>query len=181
MLTAANPTGMWETAETIRLCIMDDLTASASQGAPNRSCVVWGDVAWDECRCGQLTVAIGRHFPTTASPSESTGQRRQSKCGFPILGVTLSAMLLRCAPVQGDDGTPPSCQDISDSAMWAAEDAWRVRNATVCCVRDLEQDDAIYDWAVVDQAPVGPMGACVGSRLTVNVFFQHVCSCSEGS
>jgi hypothetical protein len=187
LMTAANPVGLWEVAETIRQCIHDELEENATGGAPGRSCVIWGAIAWDDCECGQLTVALGRQFPTGNSPNEgsaalrSGAQHRQSKCGFPIWGQTLTASILRCAPVQDGQGNAPTCEALSEAALRATEDAWRVRNAVVCCLRGLNADGVLYEWAVTGQDAVGPQGACQGSALTMNVFVDNWCNCVEGS
>lgn len=182
--TLSDPVGLWKVADQIRLCVEDNLP-DTSQGAPDRSCVVWGSLAWDDCECGQLAVIIGRRFPSGRFPvqgaasSAGGSEIRQSSCGLPLLVVELGVSLVRCAPT-GVDEAPPSCADLSAAAMWAEEDAWTVRNAVLCCLRTLKTDKVVYDWQLGAQETQGPAGACMGSRLSVLVGFENVCSC-EGS
>lgn len=184
-LTLADPVGVWKVAEQIRLCIHDNLP-DTSQGVPDRSCVVWGALAWDDCECGQLAVIIGRRYASGQFPNEGPAtsvrgnQIRQSACGLPLVVVQMGASLLRCAPT-GEEHHPPTCEDLSAAARWAEEDAWTVRNAVWCCLRSLKDEGLIYDFAFDAQETSGSDGGCMGSLLNFRLGFQNVCNCRDHS
>lgn len=183
-LPMLSPTVTWETAETIRLCI-DEAVSLADAGAPKRSCVIWGQIAWDSCQCGQLTVAIGQTFFTgdtqgqNARTTPSGAVAHQSRCGGQLVGVQMTATMLRCSPIQDERGNPPACEALSSAAFILAEDEWRMRNALVCCLRGLKEQDKVHDWIFPGVTAVGAEGGCAGSQANFTVFFTNWCNCSS--
>jgi hypothetical protein len=186
MPTSAQPEGVHDVAETLLACALDGIeNAPDGAGPVARSCVVWGGTAWD-CDCGQLSVAVGRQYPSHTFPQEGGAGGPVTKCGPPIWVVTYTIEILRCVPGQGDDDKPPPCEAVNEAARLAAIDAWAVKNGVICCLNSMQKDltdngaTAITNFMVRDQLAVGPQGYCGGSALTVLVGLRN-CWCVEGS
>lgn len=180
MVTAAEPLAIYQVAENLRECVHNRL-ATTPAGAPDRSCVISGAIAWDDCECGQFVVSIGQsyfssNFPAQGSLANAPGNRR---CGPPILVVQYTLSILRCAPIGGDDLDPPTCAALDEAARIAEYDAWAVRFGAHCCLsawsKCNDPDVSISDFEYRGQARVGPEGACQGSELVVLVGLTNAC------
>lgn len=171
-------------AQRIRDCVLDWL---GEDDAPARACVVAGNVAWDDCECGQLTVAFTQdsasaNFP---NPSSTTNQQWSMRsCGHPLVVWELNVTLLRCAPT-GEGQDAPSCQELEDYALRVVQDAIAVRKSVECCLQTLysEKDVSgrklITDWLTSSQYFVGPNGGCGGSNLPITIGMQAICECGD--
>lgn len=181
MPTTSNPLALYHVAENLLECASNAL-ATTPNGTVDRRCVTTGEVAWDDCECGQLIVSIRRsyassNFPTEGnSPPASQGDRG---CGPPIHVVEYLISILRCSPTGPDSAHPPSCEEIDEAAQVAVYDAWAVQWGVRCCLRDWTrtQDPAfkITDFTFRTHPFVGPAGACQGSELVVLVGLLNAC------
>jgi hypothetical protein len=184
----ANPFAVFDIAVHIKECVLEWLAITGS-GVPERACVVSGEVAWDDCECGQLTVAIVDEFESSGtslarSVTDTPGRRA---CGPPLYTANYIVTILRCAPT-GTNTAPPTCEELEAFARGATEDAWAVRAGVICCLDDaisqrLPNGTKLYrDFVVGTQTRVGPQGACGGSALPVAVTIDNGCyPCSEVS
>lgn len=190
MPTTRDPLAAYTIAESIRECITQELDSlTLSQGQPGRNCVIAGDIAWDDCECGQLTVAITDSYYTSTFPEPSpatAGRGSQSRCGPPYLAIQYRIVMLRCAPTGGEDPKPPTCEALDLAARIATEDAAAVRRGVFCCLRNLNdtRDPAtngkmIEDFRIGQQMMVGPEGFCQGSALPVTVGIVNACPCHD--
>jgi hypothetical protein len=181
MVTTANPLAIYQVAERLRECIHGRLE-TVPPGAPERSCVTAGQIAWDDCECGQLIVSIGRTYFSSNFPTEGNAPPANpghSRCGPPIQVTQYTVSILRCAPSGGDDPAPPTCVELDAAAKVAAIDAWAVRWGAHCCLREWaksnDPDVSITDFLFQGQNFVGPNGACMGSELTILVGLINSC------
>ena len=177
----ANPFAGFDIGVHIKDCVLERL-ATTTDGAPARACVVAGEIAWDDCECGQLTVAMGPMYEasgtTLARATTETPGRRE--CGPPLFVFTYVVTILRCAPT-GTNTAPPTCDELEAAARGASEDAWAVRAGVICCLSSAISDQLpngtkLYvDFTTGTQTFVGPQGACMGSALPVTVTIQNGC------
>lgn len=179
--TNANPFAIYDIAEHIKECVMAWLEIT-TKGLPERACVISGDLAWDDCECGQLTVAINTEYEAsaTSTPRATTTTSGRRACGPPLYTVNYTVTILRCVPI-GTDTAPPTCEELEDFAKAATEDAWSVRAGVICCLDEaisqrLPNGTKLYrDFVVGTQTRVGPRGSCGGSQLPVSVTIDNGC------
>lgn len=177
----ANPFAAFDIAEHIKDCVLDWLETT-SKGLPERACVISGETAWDNCECGQLTVAIQNEFESSAAniPRSSTTTPGRRACGPPLYTINYMITMVRCAPT-GTSTKPPTCDELEVFARMATEDAWAVRAGVICCLdeaisKKLPNGTKLYeDFVVGTQTRIGPQGACGGSQLPVAVVIQNGC------
>jgi hypothetical protein len=193
--TSANPQAAYLVAQQLLTCALDKVEATwvdEPEWNLQRACVVWGEIAWDNCECGQLVVSIGRQFPSNEFPFDAgtgigTGVgvvSRQSRCGSPIWIIEYEISILRCAPIQDEQGDPPPCADLDESARRLAIDAWAVRTGIGCCLAELKTEleangaPSIHEYLIREQIATGPAGGCAGSSLMVSVGLRN-CFCPK--
>jgi hypothetical protein len=177
----ANPFAAYDIAQHIKACVLERLETT-TDGLPERACVISGELAWDACECGQLTVAILNEYEASAtgvarSTTDTPGRRA---CGPPLFSIQYMVTMLRCAPT-GSNTEPPTCDELELFARGATEDAWAVRAAVICCLDEaisqrLPNGTKLYrDFTVGTQTRIGPQGACGGSQLPVSVIIDNGC------
>jgi hypothetical protein len=177
----ANPFAVFDIATHIKECVLDWLELT-STGVPDRACVIAGEVAWDNCECGQLTVSMQSNYEAsgTSLPRSGTETPGRRSCGPPLFTVNYLVTMLRCAPT-GTATAPPTCEELETYARMTAEDAWAVRAGVICCLDEaisvrLSNGTKLYrDFVVGTQTFVGPQGACGGSQLQVAVTVDNGC------
>lgn len=183
MATDARIYGIAQTLLTCATVRLDETEA----GAPDRACVITGPIAWDNCQCGQLIVAItnsytSNNFPTpSASTAASFGTGR---CGEPIIAYTLTISMLRCVPISDNQGNPPSCEALAASALQTVIDASAVRDGILCCLSDLirDRDDngsLVLTGFVAGNQDFVTGGMCGGSTMVVTVGLLNRCPCDD--
>lgn len=155
-------------------CVREELEDTEG-GVPNRFCLlVPGDIAWDECQCGQFAQTITTDTPSNAFPAPATDQRATA-CGPNLLVVTVVASLTRCVPTIGRDNKPPSCGALLEAARILEDDRQALRTAVTCCLRELRQARRVIDFAVGATTAVGPQGMCAGVEMTYQFAVPNVC------
>jgi hypothetical protein len=170
-----NPFAGFELAEHLRDCITPYLAGTTS-GLPARVCITTGEIAWDECECGQLVVALDTAYESASFPNpwDATANSGSRKCGPPLFIFQYTVSMLRCSPVSGDNGEPPPCAAVDAAARVTVEDAWAVRAGLMCCLctgstRQPDGTKLFESYTLGPQVMVGPMGACQGSAITVTI------------
>src|SRR6187402_1380307 len=125
--TNANPFAAFELAEHLRGCITPYLEGTTS-GLPARVCITTGEIAWDDCECGQLAISLTSQYETAAFPEPWSGETNQGilKCGPPMFVFNYTISMTRCSPI-GEDDNPPTCAQLAAAARVTVEDAWAVR------------------------------------------------------
>ena len=153
------PDKWYTVAETIRAAVHAGLTL-----APQRSGVVPGGIAWDECDCGMLAVAQNRIFLSDAFPSQSTAPAGV-RCDAAWEIGEYSVQVVRCAPNPQGQSLAPTVAALDASAQETMRDAYEVMKAvseTLCIMHD---DGDISDFLLLTLVPQGPDGGCVGVEL----------------
>lgn len=153
----------WYTvAETLRQAVHAELTVK-----PDRSGVVSGDIAWDECDCGILAVTVEQIYPTETFPDLLTDL--EGNCDASVEAAEIVIQVIRCAPQPEGDNLAPSVAALDASAQEINRDAFEMIKAvreTLCTM--LEARD-IYAFLLRPLTSQGGSGACVGNELRVFV------------
>jgi hypothetical protein len=152
----------WLLAEEIKDCICVALEAESTCPCPCRACVIVGDPAWDDCCEGQLTVGLNRLYVHDNFPSAAVGP---IFCFSPLAG-DFTVTLLRCAPTVKDDGTLPTCDELSESARQIYSELYISMRALICC---LAAKKRAAKFLIRDAVTVGPDGGCVGFQIRFTV------------
>jgi hypothetical protein len=163
----SGPLAFHTVASRVLTAVEDALEAA---GNPvQRSCVVNGAIAWDECDCGLLAVAVGRQYLSNSFPSPLT-DTDSSQCGAAWLVADLVLQVIRCAPSPQNGAFSPSCDALDGSAQEVITDAWYVMETVPCLLESMKEDTReIIDYLVRTLTPQGPQGGCVGSELVFTV------------
>lgn len=140
-------------------------------GTPPRSCVLAGEVVWDEC-CeagGQLWVRITRVYPASDFPLQDVDA---SNC-WGAYAADLEVGILRCAPTD-----EPTCEDLELSAHQTYEEGNVLRRAVLCYLRGLTRDytSGIENVLIGELTVLGPEGGCIGSLLVATIGLDD-CHC----
>ena len=161
-MAVPTPDLFWLVAEEALQCVCTALADTAC-GCPCRACVVFGPPVWDQC-CdgGQLTTFLERVYVAKSFPSAETGQ---ITCSAPLAGDFV-IQLLRCVPTVAEDGTPPSCQAISDSAKSIYTDMYVAFRAIICCLAAYKK---LRTFTIREARPVGPQGGCAGFEIRFTI------------
>lgn len=142
--------------------------------APARSVVTVGQIAWDECPCGQLAVTLLEVFPSVSPPNP--GLSLWFRCPPDSLILHYVAEILRCAHGTTGVVSPPTPTELGADALMVVKDAWAVRQGIGCCLRTQVRNRNIVDYTIGTQTMVGPAGGCVGSDLDLYVVLP-LCGC----
>lgn len=156
------PDLFWLTAQELLDCVCEALTLESECPCPCRVCVVAGTPAWDDCCEGQLTATIDRVFFHENFPNPV---RDAQICGT-FLAADMTIQLLRCAPVVHDDGSAPSCPELSESARKIYQEMYISMRALVCCLAEARRH---RKYVINDARVVGPEGGCVGFEIKLTI------------
>lgn len=152
-----------------------DLLITTGCGDVNRAClIVPGEIAWDECDCGQLAQTITQTYPSNNFPVAATDQR-QTPCGPQMLVITVQASIVRCVPIINDNGAPPTCVSLEDAAIQLECDRHVLRQGITCYLRELRNNYRIHDFTVGSATSIGPQGACAGVDLIYQFGISNTC------
>lgn len=163
---------IYNTSKTLLNCIFTALE-DAGLPIPCRVCAVPGEIAWDDCAKGQLVVSTVREFQSETFPLEALERGVNSSCGLPYLVAELTFSLMRCAPIPKGTSITVPCEDLETTSILLHRDAYWMRQALSCCLRDLKTSYTILDYIVGATERAGPEGACVGNETTVLVGFVN--------
>jgi len=144
--------------------------------AINRKGVVPGDVAWDDCACGQLVITEERRFPSRAFPLEEIDH--EANCGEPWLVIVFTLSLTRCVPMMDDNGNPPTIAALEVAAAQQSRDMSLIRPAVFCCLDEIYDQDKIMAYQLGAQEVTGPSGGCGGSDMTIMIGYTNDCGCN---
>src|SRR5262245_20690775 len=107
----------------LRDCAADRISAEGLP-APDRVVFTVGEIAWDDCPCGQLAVTLVEVFPADTPPTPILSLWR--KCPPSSVVAHYVAEILRCAHATTGTGDPPTPADLATDAQLAVRDAWAV-------------------------------------------------------
>jgi len=163
---------IFDTSKTLLDCILNALE-EAGLPIPCRVCAVPGAIAWDDCTSGQLVVTTVQEFQSETFPLEALERGVNSSCGLPYLVAELTFSLLRCAPIPKGTSLTVPCESLEATSILLHKDAYWMRNALACCLRDLKNSYTILEYIVGATTRVGPDGGCVGNETTVLIGFVN--------
>lgn len=139
-------------------------------GKPDRACVVPGQIAWDECECGQLAGTVNQWFFSDTFPIDATpGAIVSPQCRSAWEVAEMLIEILRCAPQPKGEDLAPDCSALDAAAQTHITDADVVRNTIVCLLEEMKDAGRIVDYTIGAQVAVGPQGMCVGTDITFSV------------
>lgn len=169
-ITTKDPLAFFDLADTLRACVEDRLDEPVI-----RSCVITGEVAWDECECGQLVVSLQRQYPTSSFPNEGGDETTpQSSCGSPLWVGEFNISILRCSP-ETDTAAPPACSELGKAANLSIRDGWAANAGAWCCLKDLKNNRDVNRFEIGTTTYVGAAGLCQGSSTIVRVGVINAC------
>lgn len=162
------PLRWYTVAEALRTAA-DAALAVTPAGPPDRSCVVPGAIAWDECDCGLLAVSAARTYYSDAFPVEQTEKIGAGACrpAWDVAEVVIQ--IIRCAPSPQGQDLFVTCAALDTSAREVIEDAYTLKAAVSLKLCQMEEAGEIIDYLSQPQVFQGPQGGCVGSELRVLV------------
>ena len=145
--------------------------------AINRRLITGGEVAWDNCECGQLAVSFERKFPSMSFPLEEVDH--ESNCGGPWLVNQFLISLARCWPSTTESAMnpAPTPEAITAAAQQLDRDMTMLRRGIGCCLDEAFNTHAIAAWEIGAQEVNGPQGACIETTLLVYVGQTMDCGC----
>lgn len=186
-----------QAADNLLTCVCAGLSRLPTEvpglaGCPCRSCVVPGLVAADGCDSdcaappegvypGQLSVNVIRIFSSDRQsfPREVLSVRDEKHCAPPpVTAIELGVTVYRCAPFPSDEGCPPTCEQLTASAMQLHVDMLSVQNAVLCCYSGTDTTSRNGRRFVLGQSrTLGPEGGCVGLEQRVTVALDDCVPC----
>lgn len=129
----------------------------------------------DEGNNGQASVQVTRVYPSARFPIEGIQSWDHACKGSAMWVADLTMAVYRCVSVLGDDGTPPSCDQLEHDARVIAGDRYAMMRAFGCC-NWTEWDRFPGAWL-----PVPPQGGCAGGVMTVKASLGVLCCDLPGS
>ena len=143
--------------------------------AINRHGVVMGDIAWDDCACGQLVVSESRRYPSGDFPLEEVNHT--AECYEPWIVVSYTLSLTRCVSMPDENGVPPDILTLTAEASRNSSDMTAVRRALICCFAGWYDANQVQAWELGSQEVTGPLGGCGGFDMTFMVGWTNDCGC----
>lgn len=154
----------WHTvASTLEQAVYAELTTK-----PDRSSVVPGVIAWDECDCGLLAVSVAQVYPTETFPAPLS-RRVGNSCDAPWEAAEIVIQVVRCAPNPDDPLTAPTPAELDASAQEVLRDAYEMLLAVSVKLCEMNQARDISDFMLRPLTAQGPSGGCVGNELRAYV------------
>lgn len=159
--TYADDSAIWPALTELVTCLCSTIEDAGLP--PTCFCgLVPGDqVAWDyitDSGEGQAWVRLMNVYPSSAFPAADTTLR--SSCASP-LAAQVEMGILRCAPMPGDDGTPPGMSEQWEATRLQMADMRAMYSAVRCCY---DKQEAMV---LGQYNPVGPAGGIVGGTWQV--------------
>lgn len=143
--------------------VVDELEESG-YGVDRACLLVPGQIAWDNCDCGQLaqtinSVVTSNNFAVPAADTPTT------PCGPNLILVNVTLSLVRCVRGPDDNGRPPECSDLLQDALQAERDRFIARHALRCYLKPLYDAMHLVGFTIGAATSVGPEGLCGGIEL----------------
>lgn len=166
---------IWNAATRLLECVHAQVVDTVGGDVGEAFVTHGGQVAWDHCHCGQLTVHIGTSYPADQFPAIKTAGRFRA-CGAPFQVVEFIVTILRCVPTIDDQLNMPSGAELSAAARIEFADREALQRGVVCCYPP-EDPRRLSLVLVGEHLSVGGEGACSGSELHVLVGFPNCEDC----
>lgn len=131
----------------------------------SRACLlVPGEIAWDECDCGQLAQTVSSIAPSNNFPAPAA-DTPQTPCGPNQIVVNVTLSLVRCVTGPNDNGAPPTCGSLLTDAMQLERDRFVARTEIRCALKALYDAHLLTGFTVGTAVSVGPQGLCAGVEV----------------
>lgn len=136
---------------------------------PDRSGVVPGLVAWDDCTCGVLATTWTTLMGSDSFPQEKVAVSGNCDTAWEV--IEIAVQVIRCAPVPkgARNALAPSVTDLSAAARLMVMDAEQAVRASTVLLCGMKDAGDVVDFMVGRCMSVGPEGGCVGSELRMYV------------
>lgn len=164
----------FQVAQALIQCAYDAVDHTGTL-AIQRHGVVIGEIAWDQCQCGQLVISEQRRFLSRSFPVEEVDHT--AECGGPWLVTQLSLSLARCVPDMDVNGQPPAVADLTTAAGQLSKDMTDTQQGVQCCLDNLYNANQVEAWELGAFEVVGPSGGCAGFSLLVYLGHTNPCGC----
>lgn len=164
----------WDVAVLLRDCALNAVDHTGDLNIA-RVCVVPGEIAWDDCQCGQLAVSMQRQYLSMSFPLEEVNH--EDDCGAPWLVASYLISLARCVPIPSVNGVIPDCTALEASALQLDTDMRKLRRGVQCCLDTAFNTHTISAWELGAGEVNGPQGQCIETTLLVLVGFTNECGC----
>jgi hypothetical protein len=159
LVTTTGPLKFYTVAEAVRVAVDSALTYPVQ-----RSGVVPGTIAWDECDCGLLAVSTGRAYLSDNFPEEETSRIGQCEAAWEVIEIVVQ--IIRCAPgPQGETQLAPTVAALDAAAQIMMTDLQQALAAIALWICASKDSGLIVDGMIMPSDPQGPEGDCVGSEL----------------
>jgi hypothetical protein len=152
------PLKWYTVAEQLRQAVHAELTTT-----PDRSGVVPGAIAWDECDCGILAVSVAQVYLSETFPDPANN--KLGNCDAPYEVAEVVVQVVRCAPNPEDQLTAPTVAELDASAQEVLRDAYEILRATSIKLCEMNAARDISDFLLRPLTAQGPSGGCVGNEL----------------
>lgn len=161
-VVVASPARLWTAADEL-LQFAVDVLADNGRAAPDRQYVAEGGVAFD---CEQLVVQVARVF--LGAPGEQVTD--PVNCSATLV-ADLTVWLIKCAAPMGDNGEPPSDEEIEAVSQVLLTDGLVLTEGLIRGLQGHQVFTSLESPAVAigELAPQGPEGGMAGWTLTVSV------------
>lgn len=149
----------WYTvAEALRVAVHDELTVK-----PQRSGVVPGAIAWDECDCGLLAVSLAEIY-LSDNPFDPVA-RPAGNCDAAYEVGEFVIQVVRCAPNPPSLEEPPTVAALDTSAQEVLRDAYEMLKGASVRLCEMNAARDISSFILRPLTAQGPSGGCVGNEL----------------
>jgi hypothetical protein len=159
----SGPLKWYTVASAIRDAVFSDLTVK-----PDRSGVVPGSIAWDECDCGLLAVSLSQVFLSDSFPDPQTA-RAGARCDAAWEVGEFAVQLIRCAPGPDGQSLAPTTAELDASAQLVQQDLYELLRAASELLCTMTDASDIVDFLMLPGTAQGPSGGCVGNEVRVYV------------
>lgn len=153
------PMKWYTVAERIRAAVHAELTTE-----PARSGVVPGQIAWDGCDCGLLTVSLSQIYLTETFPDQ-LARKVGNACDAPYEVGEFVIQVIRCVPGADDQAIAPTVAALDKAAQEILQDAYEMLRATSLLLCEMNEAREISDFILRPLTAQGPTGDCGGNEL----------------
>jgi|SRR5690349_709571 len=163
---------LYTIASTLRDTVVAGLPGTLG-GLPTklRSCIVPGELAWDDCECG----LVGVEFTGTAySQVPPTPEYQRDGGCKPYVVANFNISVIRCVPGPTQSGSGPSCAKLDTAAQILMDDTLMLMKATSIALETLFDSDTILGFAMSGVTTVGPQGLCAGVAQQVSAYVTNL-------
>lgn len=154
----SGPLKWYTVAETLRAAVHAELTTK-----PDRSGVVPGAIAWDECDCGILAVSRAQIYLSEVFPNPVA--QPVGNCDAPYEVGEFIIQVVRCIPGATDQTLAPTVADLDASAREIDRDAYEMLKAVSVKLCEMNAARDISNFLLRPLTAQGPSGVCGGNEL----------------